>query len=248
MKRKQKKLMLVCIMCAFTVTSISIIPLETHADTCVEMEEKGLLLYQQFQKGKACKDSKIGEGMTDCLFKAGDTEILLVGAFRKGTTERKSGFSGSGFNVLSVGPDVRVRIFTDGNFGLLVKVEGKDNQSEIGCVYNEAYITLDSQVLNPRELDKIKYGPTPQSGMANVRIKDVQKSLHILGYSPGKIDGILGPQTRAALEAYKQDKHLQNNLPEEAVIKLIIGGAILKGLTELEKMGEEMWEPKSQLR
>ena len=241
---KQQKLMMTCIICALVATIFGLVPVETGAESCSEMEEEGLLLHQQFKKGKVCKYSGIGEGGVDCLFKAGDTEIRLVSAITRGTTEEISGFSGGGFDILSVGPEVRVIIFADDNLGLLVKVEDKDKTGEGGCIFNEAYITLDSQVLSPSELNKIEYSLSHPPEGRDRRIMGVQKNLLVLGYRPGKADGILGPRTKDALEAYKRDKDLQTDLSDEAIYTLLATDALSKRAIRLEKVGEAMWQPR----
>ena len=245
MDRKLYKLLLFFIIFTLTINGFGLFQLTVHAESCQKMEEKSLLLYQKFRKGKACKDKEIGEGWKECLFKVGETEILLINALRRINTEKMQGFHGSGFKVLSIGPDVRVRIFTGDDFGLIVRVQGKNNLEENGCIYNEAYITLDSDVLSPGELNNVMYGPIPQSENFKEQIKYIQRNLAILGHDPKLIDGIFGPRTRAAFEAYKQEKHIPPDLPDEAIFNLIAIDAFFKRSVELEKMDKEMWEPPS---
>ncbi|MNC48451.1 hypothetical protein D3C75_975650 [compost metagenome] len=68
------------------------------------------------------------------------------------------GFMGSGFYVLSVDERSMVRTMLDRYYGTLLQVNGKDNLEESGCVYNEAYITLDAQILGPGEFNKLRFG------------------------------------------------------------------------------------------
>ena len=44
--------------------------------------------------------------------------------------------------------------------------------------------------------------------LAKTEREDLQKSLILLGYEVGKIDGIVGANTRAALRLYQRDKAL----------------------------------------
>lgn len=54
-------------------------------------------------------------------------------------------------------------------------------------------------------------------------VKDVQTRLKALGYHEvGRIDGILGPRTRGAILAFRDDQ----NLPREAVIDVALGEAL----------------------
>ena len=119
------------------------------ADFCETMEREGPLIFQQMKKSKMCKDSAVGKGWTDCWFKGGGTEILLAGAIGVKPEARILGLMGSGFYVLSTDPSATVRIITDEQLGLLLQIDGKDNLSETGRLYNEAYITVFAQVLVP---------------------------------------------------------------------------------------------------
>ena len=49
--------------------------------------------------------------------------------------------------------------------------------------------------------------PTPPTA-AGQRIAHVQRDLAALGYDPGPADGILGPQTRAAIRAFQAREEL----------------------------------------
>jgi len=245
MDRKLKKLLVFFIIFTLAVNSLGLFPFTIHAQSCHKMEEEGSLLYQKFRKGKVCKGTEISEGCKECLFKVGETEILLINVLRKINTEKIQSFHGSGFKVFSIGPDVRVRIFTVDDFGLIVRVQDKNNLEENGCIYNEAYITLDSDVLSPRELNNVMYGPSLQSEKLKEQIKYIQRNLAILGHDPGLIDGIFGPRTGAAFEAYKREKHIMPNLPDETIFNVIAIDAFFKRSVELEKKGKDMWEPSS---
>ena len=69
-------------------------------EPCERMESQNQLLYQQFKASKTCKESAIGRGWTDCVFKAGRTEILLVGAIGMDATGRMAGRSAAAFRFV----------------------------------------------------------------------------------------------------------------------------------------------------
>ena len=248
MNKMRKKIIIRCITFAFAVIIGGLITIDTYADSCQEMAEKGLLLYQKLDNVKICKDSERGDGLTDCLFRSGNTEILLVGAIRRNMAEKAQAFFEGGFRILSIGQDVRVRMFVGGQFGFLVKVEGKEIPEDEGCYYNDAYITLDSRVLGPGGLVKFQYGTTYQTIGEKERIRYIQKNLSLLGFDPGKIDGVSGPRTLAAYEAFKRKRQIQDGASDESAFNLLAGDAILKNLIELEKVGEGKWEPKAPSR
>ena len=45
--------------------------------------------------------------------------------------------------------------------------------------------------------------PTPEAGGRRAKVKALQERLIVKGYQPGGVDGLIGPKTRAAIEAYK---------------------------------------------
>ncbi|MGI9102223.1 MAG: N-acetylmuramidase domain-containing protein [Terriglobales bacterium] len=53
------------------------------------------------------------------------------------------------------------------------------------------------------------YEAVAQNGPPDLQVRSVQLYLTYLGYSPGKIDGVLGPRTLAALRQFQ----IANNLP-----------------------------------
>jgi hypothetical protein len=77
-----------------------------------------------------------------------------------GTTvnQRMFGIMGSGFYVPSVDERAQVRVLLDQHFGSLLRIDGKDSLEESGCIYNEAYVTLDARILGPGEFNQVKYG------------------------------------------------------------------------------------------
>jgi peptidoglycan hydrolase-like protein with peptidoglycan-binding domain len=46
--------------------------------------------------------------------------------------------------------------------------------------------------------------PAPPAAPALGNVSDIQKALHKLGYDPGKIDGLMGPHTQAAIKKFQQ--------------------------------------------
>ena len=44
--------------------------------------------------------------------------------------------------------------------------------------------------------------------MTTCRITEIQRPLHRGGYNPGPIDGVLGPETMAAVNAFQKDFNL----------------------------------------
>ena len=224
------------------LTVVSLVPVAVRADRCSELEEKGLLLSQQFKKNKVCRESKIVRGWTDCLFRVGNTEILIVGAIGRNIQQRMPGFSGSGFYINSVDSNVKLRIHKDADLGLLISVTAKDVLMETGCFYNRAYITLDARVLDSRELSEFKFGAMNKSDKKGPkeRTMNLQEDLTSLGYKPGPTDGVLGPQTMAAVEAYKRDKGLNPNMPDAEAFSLIGTEVLTKRHKELDALLHEM--------
>ena len=249
MSRKQHQLLMLCIVCAL-LTAVSLVPVTVRADRCSELEEKGLLLSQQFKKNKVCRESKIVRGWTDCLFRVGNTEILIVGAMGRNIQQRMPGFSGSGFYINSVDSNVKLRIHKDADFGLIISVTAKDALMETGCFYNRAYITLDARVLDSGELNKLKFGAMNKSDKKGPkeRTMDLQEDLTYLGYKPGPIDGVLGPQTKAAVEAYKRDKGLNPNMADDEAFSLIGTEVLMKRHKELDALFQEMERPEPPLK
>ena len=223
----------------FWAASIQAAPLER----CEQMESQNQLLYQQFKASKSCKESDLATGWTDCAFKAGQTEILLVGAIGIDTPGRMAGILGSGFWIRAVDPADNLRVFLHETLGLLVKVDAKSNLQDTGCIHNEAYITLDARVLDPGEFNRLTSPPpeAPKSPaeQAKQQIKTVQEALLRLGYKLGPPDGVLGPATRAALTNYKRDKGLRADMPDEKLFGLLALEGIMQSLEGATKTLEQ---------
>lgn len=206
----------------------------TQTAQCESMERQGQLLYQQFKAGKTCKESTITRGWTDCVFKAGSTEILLVGAIGMNPSELIEGILGSGFWILSVDPAVTVRVFIHNKLGMLVRVDAKSNLEDTGCLYNEAFITLGARVLSAGDINMLTYStseaPKTPVEKAKTRIKNVQEALIALGYKLGSPDGVLGPATRTALQAYKRDKALRADITDEQLFEILSLEALMQSM------------------
>lgn len=71
-------------------------------------------------------------------------------------------------------------------------------------------------------------------------IKQVQTTLQDKGYNPGKVDGILGPRTRAAIRQYQQSEALPvtGRLDNETAGKLGVGPESIGG--KFEGAGQEV--------
>jgi hypothetical protein len=121
---------------------------------------------------------------------------------------------------------------------------------ETGCFYDRAYITLDARVLDTRELSKIKSGAMdkPENKGPKEKIMDLQKDLAYLEYKPGPIDGVLGPQTRAAVEAYERDKGLNPNMADDEAFSLISTEVLMKRHKKLDALFQEKEGPEPPLK
>ena len=67
--------------------------------------------------------------------------------------------------------------------------------------------------------------------------------MNLLGYRITSVDGLLGPQTKRALEAYKRDKQLEQDIPNDEVYRLIAEDTYLKILNELKRLTAGMGRP-----
>ncbi|MBQ8137253.1 MAG: peptidoglycan-binding protein [Clostridia bacterium] len=106
--------------------------------------------------------------------------------------------------------------------------DNKTNLHHVGVYLGDGQVveakgTKDGVVASPlsrwhrsAELKFVDYGQTEGGGKAtNIQPKDVfalQRALASLGFAPGRIDGVLGPRTKAALEAFME----ANGLSTEA--------------------------------
>jgi hypothetical protein len=182
--------------------------------------------------------------------------VRLVGAIGLNIQDRMQGHFGSGFYVISVDKSATVRVLFDPNFGTLLRVDGVDNLTESGCLYNEAFITLDAQVYGAGEFNQIKLGPIfNQIKLGPIKVpktpeektKALQKDLKLLGYYKGDIDGTLGAETLAAIERFKTDNQIARDTPLENIEGLIGLRAASRSLDELDRLYKEGSAPKPPL-
>jgi hypothetical protein len=74
----------------------------------------------------------------------------------------------------------------------------------------------------------------PKAGAGNGKVTGFQKALQKLGYDPGKIDGIMGPHTEAAIKKFQQASGLKADgivgpKTQAALAKALQGGAAAAG-------------------
>jgi peptidoglycan hydrolase-like protein with peptidoglycan-binding domain len=74
---------------------------------------------------------------------------------------------------------------------------------------SSAIISLTEENLTPtsQALAAQQSSPTPPIASSE-KVRSIQTSLATLGYKPGPADGILGHQTRNAIEAFQRDRGL----------------------------------------
>ena len=173
---------------------------------------------------------------------------MLVGAIGTNVQDRSRGNFGSGFHVRSVDKLATVRILFDADFGTLLRVDGKDNLEESGCLYNEAFITLDAQVYGPGEFNAIKLGPITVPKTPEEKTKALQSDLKLLGYYKGKIDGALGAETLDAIDRFKTDKQIAQKTPLENITGLIALDAASRTVDEMKRLFDEGSAAKPPLR
>lgn len=115
-------------------------------DRCDAREKAGKMLTQKFLQSKICKASKYVAEWTDCTFTAGATVIELVGAIGLDDKSRAKGLNGAGWYIRSLDTMAHtVRIFLVGDMPT-VRVDAADLNKEKGCVYDTAYISMDTAV------------------------------------------------------------------------------------------------------
>lgn len=214
----------------------------THAQGVVTTPS-ALLLDQQFKAGKTCKPSILGRRATDCVFKAGATEIRIVGATGITRAERIFGYQDTGFHIASMEPTIAIHVSADKDFGLLIKVSECTTTDEKPAIPNSAYITLDGDVLSPHEMEEVKYEASRGAMNSKEYVKYVQENLVLLGYKLDSPDGVMGPQTRTAIDAFKRDRKLKADVPDYQVFQKITEDAYLKILDELRRLTEGMGKP-----
>jgi hypothetical protein len=154
------------------------------------------------------------------------------------------GFAGSGLYVDSVDSRHTVRILFVEELGLTFRVDHKDNLSPQGCIYNEAYISSNAQVLSSGDLNMLRAKLAPPQSPQD-RIRSLQDALIGLGYMQGPASGTLDQRTQSAMAAYRKAKGISADVPEELVTMQIL-------LDALEETGKRLWpeppEPRQRAR
>jgi len=64
-------------------------------------------------------------------------------------------------------------------------------------------------LLDKRGAEELKLVGTTDVYKANPTVQEIQTLLKLYGYTPGRIDGVLGPGTRRAIEKFQQDNNLE---------------------------------------
>lgn len=87
----------------------------------------------------------------------------------------------------------------------------------------------------------IAYEAAPSNTPAEA-IASVQVSLHVLGYNPGPIDGLVGRRTLSALSAYAKDRGVVLN---QATLNLVVALLQVEARQEIQnaEQVEETEEP-----
>src|SRR5436305_1099888 len=90
-----------------------VVPRIWGQSVCEHLESQQQLVSQRLKATKTCTESTVVNGWTDCIFRAGKTEVRIVGAIGATKEQRQSGYLGSGFWVLSVDDGMSVRSMND---------------------------------------------------------------------------------------------------------------------------------------
>lgn len=212
---------------------------QASLDVCSKLEAGRRLVHLQLRDSKLCTESTVAKGWTDCTFRAGGTTLRLVGALGVQPAERVRGVWGSGFYVDSVDANHTIRVLADDEFGLMLRVDSRDNLQATGCIYNEAYITLNAQVMGSGDLNTVKYKLDRPLSEPD-RIKAVQEALVQLGYMSGSPDGVIGPSTRAALQRYRTAKNIPASATDKDVNRLLLLDAMLEATKKLQSEYERV--------
>jgi hypothetical protein len=216
---------------------------QAAANRCKDMEHQGHLISQQLKRTKVCTESKITRGWTDCHFQAGATEIVLAGAIGLDPASRAYGLLGGGFSVLALDPGMTARPMFHDKLGMVLRLDSKNETTEEGCDYDQAYITLDAQVLDNADLTEVEHPELSTSPTPAERVQSLQKALRLLGYDPGPEDGKEGPKLTAALAAYRRNKKLDARASEDDVRRLVLLEAAVKSMDQLGEAVKKL-EPK----
>jgi peptidoglycan hydrolase-like protein with peptidoglycan-binding domain len=76
----------------------------------------------------------------------------------------------------------------------------------------------------PRKIDGGAQDAPPPEDLTRPEVRAMQQLLQRLGYDPGPVDGIVGPQTIAAMRAFANDRNLQQDQEALALLLELRGG------------------------
>lgn len=116
---------------------------EPQNRACIARLKAGRFLVQQLKASKRCVPSTEVKGSTDCVFAAGKTAVRIVAATEGDAKMRAAGLLGSGFYVESADPSMNVRAYIHEDLGLVIRVDWRKFDD---CIYDEAFITLNSRI------------------------------------------------------------------------------------------------------
>jgi Putative peptidoglycan binding domain len=226
---------MICRVLAMMVLApLAIVHICEAADVCRQLESEGRLVAHQLRASKICTESQLRSGWTDCRFSADATTILLGGAIGTDYASRLQGVFGSGFHIESLDHGHIVRSFLHPKVGFLLQIAATDRLSASGCGYNEAYITLNAQVLGAGDLNRITYGlDRPVSEQDRIRL--MQQALVQLGYVRVHPDGVMGQRTRQALQQYRERNKLPSSASDDDVIGLVLLDGMRRSIDRLEE-------------
>jgi peptidoglycan hydrolase-like protein with peptidoglycan-binding domain len=126
------------------------------------------------------------------------------------------------------------------NLGLMLRIDAKNATTPEGCVYDEAHITLDAQVLTSGDMNRVEYPQLNAKMNARERIRTLQQALTLLGYDPGPEDGVEGAKVRAAIVAYRRDRQLKPDISDENVRQIILLDALGKSLGKMNDAYDQL--------
>jgi hypothetical protein len=114
--------------------------------------------------------------------------------------------------------DPTPRSLTTWSVGSIALVESSDLRAIFTSVSQKVDQFIQAyRAVNPR--------PSPgrgQHAVTRARLRQVQERLQAAGFSPGPLDGRLGPQTRTALRRYQQRKGLRvTGSPDQQTLKAL---------------------------
>ena len=100
-------------------------------------------------------------------------------------------------------------VFLGVNFSFPEGVTGPDRRAEPSAASTQAASPTELALL-PRDGPGESRTSTSNPLKYSEAVEKMQRDLKRLGYSPGPVDGVLGPKTRAAIARYKNDQSRKN--------------------------------------